>query len=360
VRKKLVGGVATVALVATFSGKASAASHEVKPGDSLWKIANQYKTTINNIKKLNGLSSDIIYPRQVLKIDGNSNTTNKPTTSTTSKTSTQGPVTSSKAGNTYTVKSGDYLIRIANAHGITLSQLKQWNGLTSDMIRPGQVLKVSQGSSSSAPAPSTSSSPRPSANSNSGSTTTYKVVSGDTLGRIAAKYGTTVANLKQANGLRSDIIYVGQVLRLNGSAPSTGSSRNNQNSAAASVSRPTQGKVGNVVQSAKQHIGVKYAWGGTTPAGFDCSGFIYYAFKQAGHNISRLGTDGYYNRSYYTKSPQAGDLVFFKNTYRSGISHMGIYLGSNQFIHAGNNGVEVSSLNNSYWKSKFDGFKKFY
>ena len=358
-KKKLVGGVATVALVATFSGEASAASHEVKPGDTLWKIANQYKTTVTNIKNLNKLNSDIIYPRQVLKIDGNKKT-GSASTAPTAKTSTNSSATASNSKDTYVVKSGDYLIKIANSHGISLSQLKQWNGLTSDLIRPGQVLKVSKrgGSSSSAPTAGSPSNSRPAANSSNNNTanaTTYKVVAGDTLGRIAAKYGTTVAKLKQANGLRSDLIYVGQVLRLSGQAP-TG---NNVKQPAA-PSKPAPSKAGNVVQVAKQHIGTKYAWGGTSPSGFDCSGFIYYAFKQAGHNISRMGTDGYYNRSYYVKSPQAGDLVFFKNTYRSGISHMGIYLGSNQFIHAGNNGVEVSSLNNSYWKSKFDGFKKFY
>lgn len=354
-RKKLVGGVATVALVATFSGKASAADHVVKQGDTLWNIANQYKTTITKIKELNSLKSDIIYPKQVLKVDGKSSTSKTPAVKSSAKSSG----TPSTTGSTYTVKSGDYLYKIASAHKISVAQLKQWNGLSSDLIRPGQVLKVKAGGGSSAPAPTSSSSSGSGTNNNSGSTgnaKTYKVVRGDTLGKIAAKYGTTVSKLKQANGLSSDLIYVGQTLRLSGSAPA--SSTNKQT--AASVSNPVQKKVGNVVQTAKQYIGTKYAWGGTTPAGFDCSGFIYYAFKQAGHNISRLGTDGYYNRSFYTKSPQAGDLVFFKNTYRSGISHMGIYLGGNQFIHAGNNGVEVTSLSNSYWKSKFDGFKRFY
>ncbi|RST77099.1 peptidoglycan endopeptidase [Siminovitchia acidinfaciens] len=359
-RKKLVGGVATVALVATFSGKASAAEHTVKPGDTLWNIANHYKTTVTKIKELNKLSSDIIYPRQVLQINGSS-TANSTSTTPAVKASTKNSTTNStpSTGSTYTVKSGDYLMRIASSHGITLAQLKQWNGLTSDLIRPGQVLRVS-GGSASAPAPTTAAaSTSNSSGNNSGNTanaTTYKVVSGDTLGRIASKYRTTVAQLKQLNGLRSDLIYVGQVLRLNGSAPAGTTVKQT----AASVSQPVQSKVGNVVTAAKQHLGVKYVWGGTTPAGFDCSGFIYYAFKQAGQNISRTSADGYFNRSYYVKTPQPGDLVFFENTYKRGISHLGIFLGGNQFIHAGNNGVEIASLSNSYWKSKFNGYKRFY
>lgn len=358
-RKKLVGGVATVALVATFSGKVSAAEHTVKPGDTLWNIANQYKTTVTKIKELNKLSSDIIYPRQVIQVNGNSSTTTAPDVKPSTNSSTASNTTSN-TGNTYTVKSGDYLMKIASSHGISLSQLKQWNGLTSDLIRPGQVLKVA-GGSTSAPAPAApTTSASSSANNNSGSTanaTTHKVVSGDTLGRIASKYRTTVTQLKQLNGLRSDLIYVGQSLRVNGSS-SAGSSTANQT--AASVSKPVQSKVGNIIASAKQHLGVKYSWGGSTPAGFDCSGFIYYAFKQAGHNIARTSADGYFNRSYYVKSPQPGDLVFFENTYKRGISHLGIYLGGNQFIHAGNDGVEITSLNNSYWKSKFNGYKRFY
>ncbi|MFD1706843.1 LysM peptidoglycan-binding domain-containing protein [Siminovitchia sediminis] len=357
-RKKLVGGVATVALMATFSGKASAAEqYQVKPGDTLWKIANQYKTTVSNIKQLNKLSSDIIYPKQVLRVDGSKSSGSGTSASTSARSSAKASSATSSSGSTYTVKPGDYLIKIANAHGISLSQLKQWNGLSSNIIYPGQTLKVRQGGSA-APASSSSTAAAPASSSAGSSSTgsTYKVVSGDTLGKIAAKYSTTVANLKQINGLRSDLIYAGQTLKVSGSAASSTPAKQT----AAPASKPAASSSGNVISVAKQQLGTKYAWGGTSPSGFDCSGFIYYVFKQAGHNISRTSTEGYYNRSYYISSPQPGDLVFFKNTYKKGISHMGVYLGGNQFIHAGNNGVEIASLNNSYWKSKFDGYKKFY
>ena len=83
--------------------------------------------------------------------------------------------------------------------------------------------------------------------------------------------------------------------------------------------------------------------------------------KEAGaKSVKRLSSEGYYSRSYYVNSPQPGDLVFFENAYKKGISHLGIYIGNNEFIHAGDNGVQVTSLSNSYWKSKFDGFKRFY
>jgi peptidoglycan DL-endopeptidase LytE len=115
-----------------------------------------------------------------------------------------------------------------------------------------------------------------------------------------------------------------------------------------------------LIANAKAQLGKPYVWGGSSTSGFDCSGFIYYAFNKTGLKLTRTSSEGYYNRSFYVNKPSIGDLVFFENTYKKGISHLGIYVGNNKFIHAGDNGVEITSLDNSYWKSKFDGFKRFY
>ncbi|XKE69228.1 C40 family peptidase [Jeotgalibacillus malaysiensis] len=115
-----------------------------------------------------------------------------------------------------------------------------------------------------------------------------------------------------------------------------------------------------MIQEAQSHLGTPYVWGGSVPGGFDCSGFIYYVYNKAGFSTARTNAEGQHARSYEVSNPQVGDLVFFGNTYKKGISHVGIYLGGNQFIHAGDNGVEISSLNNSYWQSKFESFKRFY
>lgn len=104
--------------------------------------------------------------------------------------------------------------------------------------------------------------------------------------------------------------------------------------------------------------GTPYVFGGTTTRGFDCSGFTQYAFKQAGKNISRT-TLTQYAETKAVSNPQPGDLVFFANTYRSGISHVGIYIGNNQFVHAGGSKAAVVSLNDSYWGSKFHSFRSF-
>ncbi|MGE6414536.1 C40 family peptidase [Planococcus kocurii] len=113
-----------------------------------------------------------------------------------------------------------------------------------------------------------------------------------------------------------------------------------------------------VVSEALALQGIPYKFGGTTTAGFDCSAFIQYAFKQAGKSVSRT-TLSQYAETYKVSSPQPGDLVFFANTYRAGISHVGIYIGNNKFVHAGGAKSEVKSMNDPYWGKKFHSFKRF-
>ncbi|PSL40679.1 peptidoglycan endopeptidase LytE [Planomicrobium soli] len=114
----------------------------------------------------------------------------------------------------------------------------------------------------------------------------------------------------------------------------------------------------NVVSIALSLQGIPYVFGGTTTAGFDCSGYIQYVFKKAGKNISRT-TLTQYAETKAASSPKPGDLVFFANTYRAGISHVGIYIGNNQFVHAGGSKSAVVSLNDSYWGSKFHSYRSF-
>ncbi len=115
-----------------------------------------------------------------------------------------------------------------------------------------------------------------------------------------------------------------------------------------------------VVDTAMEYIGVPYQWAGTTPAGFDCSGFTQYVFRQHGIPISRTTTTQYQDGYYVSRSDlQPGDLVFFQNTYRPGTSHVGIYAGNNRFIHASSSvGVTVTDLDNPYWASRYYGARR--
>ncbi|MCU5520713.1 enterotoxin EntFM [Bacillus cereus] len=105
-----------------------------------------------------------------------------------------------------------------------------------------------------------------------------------------------------------------------------------------------------------------YRPSGTTPAGFDCSGFIHYVLNQTGHKGARQTVAGYWSSKTKTNNPQPGDLVYFHNTYKPGPSHMGVYLGNGQFISAETTetGVRISSVSNSYWSKHLLGYTKAY
>lgn len=114
-----------------------------------------------------------------------------------------------------------------------------------------------------------------------------------------------------------------------------------------------------IVASAKKFIGVPYVFGGTTPSGFDCSGFLQYVFKQNGFIIPRLA-DEQYNLGKAAKTSQlaVGDLVFF-TTYMEGASHCGFYVGDGNFLHTSSSkGVRIDSLSNVYWKPRYLGGRK--
>ncbi|TYR81233.1 endopeptidase [Priestia megaterium] len=112
-----------------------------------------------------------------------------------------------------------------------------------------------------------------------------------------------------------------------------------------------------VINKGKQYMGVPYRWGGMSPSGFDCSGFLVYTFKNSvGIQLPRT-VAGIYQQGKSVSSPKAGDIVFFQ-TYKKGPSHAGIYLGNNQFLHSSSSkGVSISSLKDSYWSKRYLGAK---
>lgn len=125
------------------------------------------------------------------------------------------------------------------------------------------------------------------------------------------------------------------------------------------VSRSSNYIARRVINSSLNYIGVPYVFGGTTPSGFDCSGFTRYVFAEAGISLPRTADVQYEMGvpvSYSNLQP--GDLVFF-STYTYGASHVGIYMGDDKFINASSSrGVVVDSLSSSYWASTYIGARR--
>ncbi|ADY56266.1 NLP/P60 protein [Syntrophobotulus glycolicus DSM 8271] len=123
------------------------------------------------------------------------------------------------------------------------------------------------------------------------------------------------------------------------------------------VKSADQNKVDAIIGTAKKYLGVPYLYGGTTPSGFDCSGYVRYVFNQNGLSLPRTAREQYTVGS-KVSSLQAGDLVFFSTNSNGKIDHVGIYLGGGNFINStSSRGVIISSLN-SYWQPRYVGAKR--
>src|SRR5690625_4316691 len=220
--------VTTTAVIASalfVTDQVDAATYKVQSGDSLWNIALKHETTVSHLKALNNLTSDIIFPNQILKTKS---VENKPSNTETNASSSQ--TNGTKGTSTYTVQRGDTLSGIAFKHNISLANLIKWNNLDTTLIYPGNVFYVSEPKSENDS--SNSNTNRPSKDqeqTTNESAKQYTVKAGDTLSGIAKSYKTTVANLKKWNGLNSDLILIGQKLKV--SNPESAS--NNQNSSGA-------------------------------------------------------------------------------------------------------------------------------
>ena len=183
----------------------SAETYTVKSGDSLWGIATKHGCSVNDLKSWNHLSSNLIYVGQKLVIGQKKSTVQQQQGKKEPQQTT--------SNETYTVKSGDSLWKIATNHNMSVSQLKNLNKLSNDMIFVGQKLVVSE-KKQSAPSqnqnkPSQSQVTKPS---------TYTVKSGDSVWKIAHECGMSMNELVSLNGIKNNLIFPGQVLKVKAGA----------------------------------------------------------------------------------------------------------------------------------------------
>ena len=111
-----------------------------------------------------------------------------------------------------------------------------------------------------------------------------------------------------------------------------------------------------IAATAKQYLGTGYVYGGASPRGFDCSGFTKYVYGQFGYTLNRTATDQLSNGVSVRKDElQPGDLVFFKYRTSKPVSHVGIYIGSGQFVHASTNSyaVQIDDLSSGHYANVY-------
>ena len=201
-------------------------TYQVQSKDSLWSISQKFKTTPDQLRKWNNLSTDIIFVGQNLVVSDKQATTAPSQPQQPSK-----PATPQPTGTTYVVKAGDSLWSIAHSHHLTVDQVKEFNHLNSDLIKKGQKLVLAKtngtGQNATKPKPQT---PAKKPVTNTGS---YVVKSGDSLWSIATAHQMSVGALKAANKLSGDLIVVGQKLKVN--TNTTSAPQNKQ-----PVHKPTQ------------------------------------------------------------------------------------------------------------------------
>lgn len=263
----------------------------------------------------------------------------------------------------YTVKSGDSLHDIAKGFGISVEMLKAANQLERDLIKPNQVLVV--------PGTVEKQGLRVVQKfSNEGHP--YVVKSGDTLSGLSVRTGVPVEVIKQLNHLQSHRLQIGQklVLRKQSSsledeeeigdgdpgveAPAAGGGE--EPGALESLEKWTSSEERNLfVRVAKTFLGVPYRLGGATMRGIDCSAFVKKVYEIFGVALPRTAREqSCVGRPIGKDELEEGDLVFFQ-TPRARRTHVGIYIGNGEFVHASswNKEVKVDHLDKPYFHQRF-------
>jgi LysM repeat protein len=319
----------------------------VKSGDTLSGIANGFGVTVGEIKKASALKNDVIQKGDILLI----------------------PIPQERVAASnykYTVASGDSLSHIGKKFNISVKELMKINGLTGYNIRTGMNLNIPGHYSPE----SVNKEERVTV---SGTRGEYVVRKGDSLGRIARRFGVTIKALKRENNITGNTINPGLVIYIPGHEHQGGEYASVQKMSIINDSkvRPqytepyvTNGRFSkdSIIEVAKKYLGAPYKFGGYDLVnGIDCSGYVKKVFSRFNVYLPRTARDIYYKSgTKITKSNlDTGDLVFF-HTYAKYPSHVGIYIGNDEFIHASSAShmVTIDSLNKHYYRTRYIGAKR--
>ena len=346
--------------------------YKVANGDTLFTIARKNHLLLKDLMKSNDIGvTDLIRPGQILKIPLRKEALAKsevPRRKKNARTALAGDKKKIGKKRIYKVRKGDSLWAIAKRNGLSVKELREMNGMKKgDVIHVGMSLKLEKSTPKSAKAKKIEK--------------RYVVRSGDTLWKIAKRYGTTIGDIRRNNGLKKGAtLRKGMKLTLlldpaksrkrkihskksphKRVAKRRGKKRRGKRDALAALEggSGTSRASAQVIRTAKRYLGKRYVWGAEGPNKFDCSGFTQYVIKKSkGVTIPRISRkQAYYGKYVSRKNLKPGDLIFFDTSRRRRgyVNHVGIYIGNNKFIHASSarHRVVITSLNRPFYRARF-------
>jgi peptidoglycan DL-endopeptidase LytF len=366
--------------------------YTLQPGESIRRVAERFGVETTDIVKANDLGPDpdVVQAGTQLMVPGASPVLHAASSDATVQAGDDSDQQAAVVGvpvevsarpaapstRTYEVQPGDTLANIADTFGVDVDTILSNNGIDDpDTIKPGSELRI-------LPVKGIE----------------YAVQPNETLADIAFKFQVDLGLLLDYNDLNDpDVIRIGAKLTVPGGklraepapAPAAEAPAPRSQSAPAapaivqvpSAPKPQAaapkpapkpapapapaapqlavgGGGGTIVANAMKYVGYRYVFGGTSPSGFDCSGFVYYIHNHSGAPVGRGMWQQFNGGTHIPISAlQPGDTVFFANTYIAGLSHDGIYIGGGQFVHASDErtGVTVSNITTAYWQGHYAG-----
>jgi LysM repeat protein len=292
----------------TFPSLALAAkNHRIKKNETLYSLAKKYHVSVADLKSANNMVDTRLRLDDTLIIP--------------SRTVSAGGEIKARAQNaSYKVKKGDSLARVAQKTGVSISELKQLNGLGSGKgkLKPGQMLVLRNTDADEEPAP-----------------------------RVAKR-----------TFLRHDELFSEKEYEI-----SLSELTESDSVSPLDLSKTLELKTDNVrllKKTAYGFLGTRYRFGGSSSSGIDCSSFVQQVFRELEVSLPRTAREQFeIGNEVVTSDLQKGDLVFFR-TYAPYPSHVGIYLGDSKMIHASSRDrrVVISTMNTPYYRARFIGAKR--
>jgi cell wall-associated NlpC family hydrolase len=332
--------IVTTATVTTQAATKSV-KHTIKSGETLYTIAHRNHTTIEAVRKVNGIKKgETLKVGRVLVVPKDTyNSKTKKKVVKVSKKSKQIKVAKNtkkskiSKSSKHVIKSGDSLFAIALKHHTTVEKLRKANGMKKgETLKLGKVINIpgSKGIKSTK------------------SVKKKKIK--------MAKTKTNRSERKLANTLKS--------VKFKKMAKASSTKSHKFSISDILFSSSGKGKSTNITRLAKKKLGRRYVWGATGKKNtFDCSGFTTYVCKKNGIKLPRRAIEQSKYGKYVSRSElKPGDLIFFDTSkrHKGYVNHVGIYLGNNKFIHASSakKKVVITSLNKNFYSKRYKGARR--